>query len=177
MHFCGGGHVWVELVDPDSREPMVIEPGAVGELVYTHRTREAMPVVRFLGGDIVRIEGSACECGRTTFRMRVIGRRDDMFIVRGVNVYPSAILAVVGEFRPRVTGRARVIRNAADVSIMPPVPIEIEVKDGDVGDARLKADIEDAIHRTLVFRAKVDLVPEQSFGESGYKTRLTVNRP
>jgi phenylacetate-CoA ligase len=177
MHFCGGGHVWVELVDPDSREPMVIEPGAVGELVYTHLSREAMPVVRFLGGDIVRIEGSACECGRTTFRMRVIGRRDDMFIVRGVNVYPSAILAVVGEFRPRVTGRARVIRNGADVSIMPPVPIEIEVKDGDVGDARLKADIEDAIHRTLVFRAKVDLVPEQSFGESGYKTRLTVNRP
>ena len=142
------------------REPMVIEPGAVGELVYTHLTREAMPAVRFLGGDIVRIEGSACECGRTTFRMRVIGRRDDMFIVRGVNVYPSAILAVIGEFRPRVTGRARVIRNAADVSIMPPVPIEIEVKDGDVGDGRLKADIEDAIHRTLIFRAKVDLVPE-----------------
>jgi phenylacetate-CoA ligase len=177
MHFCGGGHVWVELVDPDSREPMVIEPGAVGELVYTHLTREAMPVVRFLGGDIVRIEGPACECGRTTFRMRVIGRRDDMFIVRGVNVYPSAILAVVGEFRPRVTGRARVIRKGADVSIMPPVPIEIEVKDGDLGDTRLKTDIEDAIHRTLVFRAKVDLVPEQSFGESGYKTRLTVNRP
>src|SRR4029077_17636283 len=88
MHFCGGGHVWAELVDPDSREPMIIEAGAVGELVYTHLTREAMPVVRFLGGDIVRIEGSACECGRATFRMRVIGRRDDMFIVRGVNVYP-----------------------------------------------------------------------------------------
>jgi phenylacetate-CoA ligase len=108
--------------------------------------------------------------------MRVIGRRDDMFIVRGVNVYPSAILAVVGQFRPRVTGRARVIRNTADVSIMPPVPIEVEVKEKDGGDARLKADIEDAIHRTLIFRAKVDLIPEESFGESGYKTRLTVNR-
>src|SRR5207245_3855203 len=81
MHCCGGCHVWVELVDPDSREPMTIEAGAVGELVYTHLTREAMPVVRFLGGDIVRIEGSPCECGRATFRMRVIGRRDDMFIV------------------------------------------------------------------------------------------------
>src|SRR5467141_3101890 len=61
MHFCGGGHVWVELVDPDSREPMVIEPGAVGELVYTHLTREAMPVVRFLGGGRVSIEKKACE--------------------------------------------------------------------------------------------------------------------
>jgi phenylacetate-CoA ligase len=177
MHFCGGGHVWAELVDPDSREPMTIEAGAVGELVYTHLTREAMPVVRFLGGDIARIEGTPCECGRSTFRMRVIGRRDDMFIVRGVNVYPSAILAVVGTFRPRVTGRARVIRRTADVSVQPPVPVEVEVPDGHATDPRLAAEIEAAIHSTLIFRAKVDLVPEPAFGESGYKTRLTVKRP
>src|SRR5437899_4695214 len=177
MHFCGGGHVWVELIDPDSREPMEIETGAVGELVYTALTREAMPIVRFLGGDIARIEGTSCECGRTSFRQRVIGRRDDMFIVRGVNVYPSAILAVVGRFRPRVTGRARVIRKTPDVSVQPPVAVEVEVPDGHAGDARLKSHIEDAIHRILTFRARVDLIPEQSFGESGYKTKLTVNRP
>jgi phenylacetate-CoA ligase len=177
MHFCGGGHVWVELVDPDSREPMTIEAGALGELAYTHLTREAMPVVRFLGGDLVRIEGSPCECGRATFRMRVIGRRDDMFIVRGVNVYPSAILAVVGGFRPRVTGRARVIRKTGDVSVTPPVPVEVEVQEGLDGDPKLAADIETAIHSTLIFRAKVDLIPEKAFGESGYKTRLTEKRP
>ncbi len=177
MHFCGGGHVWAELVDPDSREPMTIEAGAVGELVYTHLTREAMPLVRFLGGDIVRIEGSPCECGRATFRMRIIGRRDDMFIVRGVNVYPSAILAVVGRSRPRVTGRARVIRETADVSVTPPVPVEVEVPDGHSSDPRLAAEIEAAIHSALNFRARVDLVPEAAFGESGYKTRLTVKRP
>src|SRR5256886_1581167 len=85
MHFCGAGHVWVELIDPDTRAPMQIETGAVGEMVYTTLTREAMPIVRFLGGDIVRIEGTACECGRSSFRQRVMGRRDDMFIVRGVN--------------------------------------------------------------------------------------------
>src|SRR5438477_3440376 len=110
MHFCGGGHVWVELIDPESREPIEIETGAEGGLAYTPLTRQARPVVRFLGGDIVRIEGTECECGRTSFRQRVLGRRDDMFIVRGVNVYPTAILAVVGDFRPRVTGRARVVR-------------------------------------------------------------------
>jgi phenylacetate-CoA ligase len=175
MHFGGGGHVWAELVDPDSREPMTIEAGAMGELVYTHLTREAMPVVRFLGGDIVRIEGTACACGRATFRMRVLGRRDDMFIVRGVNVYPSAILAVVGRFRPRVTGRARVIRKGPDVSIEPPIPVEVEVAAG--ADAGLAAEIESAIRSVLVFRAKVDLVPEATFGEAGYKTRLTVKRP
>lgn len=177
MHFCGGGHVWAELVEPESREPMTIEAGAVGELVYTHLTRQAMPVVRFLGGDIVRIEGSPCGCGRTTFRMRVLGRRDDMFIVRGVNVYPSAILAVVGAFRPKVTGRARVIRTSADVSVQPPVPVEVEVPDGRADDFELAAEIEAAIHSRLTFRARVELVQEVEFGESGYKTRLTVKRP
>jgi phenylacetate-CoA ligase len=176
MHFCGGGHIWAELVDPDSRAPMTIEAGATGELVYTHLAREAMPVVRFLGGDLVHVEGMQCECGRTTFRMRVVGRRDDMFIVRGVNVYPSAILAVVGRYRPRVTGRARVVRQGEGFSVTPPVPVEVEVPDGPLGDAHLAADIEAAIHSALVFRAKVELVPERDFGDSGYKTRLTVNR-
>jgi phenylacetate-CoA ligase len=109
--------------------------------------------------------------------MRIIGRRDDMFIVRGVNVYPSAILAVVGRFRPRVTGRARVIRATADVSVQPPVPIEVEVPDGHVADPDLVEEIEAAIHSVLVFRAKVALISEKAFGESGYKTRLTVDRP
>jgi len=172
MHFCGGGHVWVEMVHPDTQEPMTIEPGAVGELAYTHLTREAMPVVRFLGGDIVRIEGGSCGCGRTTFRMRIVGRRDDMFIVLGVNVYPSAILAVVGDFRPRVTGRARVVRQGGDVSVEPPVAIEVEVNKEHLGDAALADDIEKAIRSTLTFRSRIELVAEAEFGEAGYKTRL-----
>ena len=176
MHFCGMGHVWPELIDPETLEPMEIEAGAVGELVYTALTREAMPVVRFRGSDIVRIEGTSCACERTTFRMRVLGRRDDMFIVRGVNVYPTAILSVVGEFRPRVTGRARVVRKKGEVSVTPPVPIEVEVPDGQESDPKLKAEITEAIHTRLVFRGQVTLVPETEFGEAGYKTRLTISR-
>jgi phenylacetate-CoA ligase len=177
MHFCGTGHVWPELVDPGTQEPMAIEAGAVGELVYTHLTREAMPVVRFLSGDLIRIEGTSCECGRTSFRMRCLARRDDMFIVRGVNVYPAAILAVVGEFRPRVTGRARVVRTGSDVSVQPPVPIEVEIQAASAADAALASEIEEAVHIKLSFRCKVDLVPEHTFGDSGYKTKLTVTRP
>ncbi|HET7420934.1 MAG TPA: hypothetical protein VFL27_11185 [Candidatus Dormibacteraeota bacterium] len=176
MHFCGGGHVWVELVDPDSREPVEIETGAEGELVYTALTREAMPVVRFLGGDIARIEGTTCDCGRTTFRQRVLGRRDDMFIVRGVNIYPSAILSIVGEFRPRVTGRARVVRTGPETSIEPPIPVEVEVTERHESDPALIKDLEDAIHARLLFRSRVTLVPEADFGEAGYKTRLSVRR-
>jgi len=176
MHFCGTAHVWPELIHPETREPMEIETGAVGELAYTSLTREAMPVVRFLGGDIVRIEGTSCECGRTSFRMRVLGRRDDMFIVRGVNVYPAAILSVVGDFRPQVTGRARVVRPGAEMSIPPPVPVEVEVAAEHASDAALRASLENAIHAKLLFRSQVKLVPEASFGDAGYKTRLTVKR-
>ncbi len=176
MHFCGTGHVWPELIDPETRGPMKIETGAVGELAYTSLTREAMPVVRFLGGDIVRVEGTSCECERTSFRMRVLGRRDDMFIVRGVNVYPSAILSIVGEFRPRLTGRARVVRRGSETSIEPPIPVEVEVRDGHHIDPSLVSDVENAIHARLLFRSQVTLVPEADFGEAGYKTKLTVKR-
>jgi phenylacetate-CoA ligase len=176
MHFCGAGHVWPELVDPDSGEPMELEAGAVGELTYTHLTREAMPVVRFRAGDIVRIEGTSCICGRTGFRMRCLGRRDDMFIVRGVNVYPSAILAVVGRFRPRVSGRARVVRPTGSVAIEPPVPVEVEVPGAAPPDQALQADLESAIRARLNFRCRIRLVSEADFGEAGYKTPLSVTR-
>jgi phenylacetate-CoA ligase len=176
MHFCGMGHVWPELINPDTLEPMTIETGAEGELVYTALTREAMPVVRFRGGDIVRIEGTSCACERTTFRMRVLGRRDDAFKVRGVLVFPTAILSIVGDYRPRVTGRARVVRNTNEVSVTPPVPIEVEVADGRESDPKLAAEIAEAIHSRLVFRSEVRLVPETEFGEASYKTKLTVNR-
>jgi phenylacetate-CoA ligase len=126
---------------------------------------------------VVRIEGTSCQCGRTGFRMRCLGRRDDMFIVRGVNVYPSAILDVVGDFRPRVTGRARVLRPRGTFSIEPPVPVEVEVPEPpavNAPDAHLVDDLEAAIRARLTFRARVHLVPEPDFGESAYKTRLTV---
>jgi phenylacetate-CoA ligase len=155
---------------------MEFEPGAVGELVYTHVTREAMPGMRFLGGDIVRIEGTSCGCGRTSFRMRCLGRRDDMFIVRGVNVYPAAILAVVGDFRPQMTGRARVVRSRDTVSIDPPVPIEVEVPAETAVNGTLAHELEASVRARLIFRCKVELVPESAFGDGAYKTRLAVTR-
>jgi len=104
--------------------------------------------------------------------MRILGRRDDMFIVRGVNVYPSAILAVIGRFRPRVTGRARVVRTGPEVSIEPPVPVEVEVARGHESDTALAEDIEKDVRASLTFRCRVELVAEEDFGEAGYKTRL-----
>jgi phenylacetate-CoA ligase len=83
-------HFLVEVIDPESLTP--VAPGELGELVFTTLTKEALPLVRYRTGDIASIDVSPCACGRTTARMGPVrGRRDDMLIVRGVNLYPSQV--------------------------------------------------------------------------------------
>ncbi len=87
-------HFIVETIDPDTGE--VLPPGETGELVFTTITKEAFPLVRYRTRDISRIITDPCRCGRTYVRMeRVSGRSDDMLIIRGVNVFPSQIEAVL----------------------------------------------------------------------------------
>jgi phenylacetate-coenzyme A ligase PaaK-like adenylate-forming protein len=87
-------HFLVEVVDPASGEPL--PPGARGELVFTTLTKEAMPVLRYRTGDIAALDPSPCACGRTLARIsKVLGRADDMLVIRGINVYPSEVEAVL----------------------------------------------------------------------------------
>ena len=87
-------HFLVEVVDPDSGRPL--GPGERGELVFTTVTKQAMPVVRYRTGDLAALDPSPCACGRTLPRMsKVTGRKDDMLVLRGVNVYPSEVEAVL----------------------------------------------------------------------------------
>jgi phenylacetate-CoA ligase len=83
-------HFLVEVVDPDSGTPCA--PGEEGELVFTTLTKEALPLVRYRTADIAALTLDACPCGRTLARMSPVrGRRDDMLIIRGVNLYPSEV--------------------------------------------------------------------------------------
>ena len=87
-------HFYVEVINPDSLEP--VAPGEVGELVVTTLTKEGFPVLRYRTRDLARLIDEPCPCGRTLRRMsRVIGRTDDMLIIKGVNVYPMQIEAVL----------------------------------------------------------------------------------
>ncbi|MGV1097963.1 phenylacetate--CoA ligase family protein [Thiovibrio sp. JS02] len=89
-------HFLVEVINPDTLEP--VAPGEVGELVITTLTKEAFPVIRYRTRDLTRLIEEPCACGRTLRRMqRVMGRTDDMLIVKGVNVYPSQIENVLFE--------------------------------------------------------------------------------
>ena len=96
---CNGLHIsedhfLIEIIDPDTLEP--VAPGEVGELVITTLTKEAFPVIRYRTRDLTRLMPEPCPCGRTFTRMsRVLGRSDDMLIVRGVNVFPTQIESVL----------------------------------------------------------------------------------
>jgi phenylacetate-coenzyme A ligase PaaK-like adenylate-forming protein len=88
----------VEVIDPVSGEP--VPDGSPGELVFTTVTKEALPLLRYRTGDIASLRRGTCECGRTLARMsRVTGRKDDMLVVRGVNVYPSEVERVLLQHR------------------------------------------------------------------------------
>jgi phenylacetate-CoA ligase len=89
-------HFLPEVVDPATEEPLPY--GTTGELVFTTLTKEALPVIRYRTGDIASISDAPCRCGRTHVRMgRIVGRTDDMLIIRGINVYPSQVeSALVG---------------------------------------------------------------------------------
>ena len=89
-------HFLVEVVDPNTLLP--VAPGEIGELVITTLTKEAFPMIRYRTRDLTRLIENPCPCGRTLRRMaRVMGRTDDMLIIRGVNVFPSQIEAVLFE--------------------------------------------------------------------------------
>ena len=94
-----GMHIWedhflVEIIDPDTGE--VLDEGQEGELVLTSLRREAMPLIRYRTRDITKIIPGACECGRSHRRIsRIIGRSDDMFVVKGVNIFPQQIEQVL----------------------------------------------------------------------------------
>ena len=127
MHHLGPDYViHDDLVDPDTKEPVEIKDGAVGEQIRTALDREAGPFIRYSVGDIFQISTETCQCGRSGHRMRVIGRVDDMLIVKGVNVFPAGIRNIISSFMPEVTGEFRIVLNCPPPRVDPPLKIKIE---------------------------------------------------
>src|SRR3954447_20798583 len=123
MHLGGRGFVHAELVAHDFGAPLEMVDGATGELVLTHLRHRAAPLLRFRTRDHVAVKTSPCACGRTGPRIRCIGRTDDMLIVRGVNVFPSAVREVVAGFAPAVSGVIIVRPRTPGVKQEPPLPV------------------------------------------------------
>jgi len=172
MHLGAAEFVHPELVDPATGEAVAVEDGAEAELVLTHLRHRAAPLLRFRTRDHVRVRTGTCACGRDGIRIRCIGRTDDMLIVRGVNVFPSAIREVVSTFAPQVSGTILVRPSAPGPKQEPPLPVAVEVDLGSEDDGELARAIRDRIRAALVVQTEIDLVPFGSLHRSEYKSRL-----
>jgi phenylacetate-CoA ligase len=167
MHFSGRGLVHFELIDPVSGAVLVLEDGVEGELVYTHLRQQATPLLRFRSRDHVRVAMGVCSCGRTSPRVRCIGRTDDMLIVRGVNVFPTALREVVAEFAPATSGVISVRPSRKGVKQEPPLRVIVEGQG--IG---LAGQVASRVREKLIVTVAVELAPIGSLPRSDYKSKL-----
>jgi phenylacetate-CoA ligase len=163
LHLTVGDHAVLELVDPDSGEPVELDDGAAGEFVWTHLRRKASPLLRYRSADLGRVWTSPCACGRTTPRIRIDGRRDDMLRVQAVNVYPQAIGAILE--RDTRLGRHCVV--AEGDPIVPPLQVYVEAAP-DVELDGVAGELED----TLRARFAVIRLDPGSLPVAEHKTRI-----
>ena len=172
MHLGARGFVHAELIEPETGVALGLEDGSSGELVLTHLRHRAAPLLRFRTRDHVEVRTTPCRCGRTGPRVRCIGRTDDMLIVRGVNVFPSAVREVVSAFAPAVSGHILVTLKASGVKQEPPLPVSVELARGSKPDAALADSIRERLRTVLIVDTRVELVPWGSLRRSEYKSKL-----
>ncbi len=170
-------HFYVEIINPDTGE--VLPEGEKGEIVYTSLTKEACPVIRYRSRDITRLYHDSCKCGRTLVKMeKVTGRSDDMLIIRGVNVFPSQVEAVLLEI-DGIEPHYQIIldRKAA----LDDVEVRVEVNEKVFSDelkvmSELSKRIADRFRSVLGISAKVTLVEPMSIPRSEGKAVRVIDR-
>ncbi|MBB5157323.1 phenylacetate--CoA ligase family protein [Saccharopolyspora phatthalungensis] len=161
MHFLSPDLMIAELINPDTGERIEPVDGAHGELVYTALRRQASPLLRFRTRDHVVVTGTDCSCGRTGYKVRCVGRTDDMLIVRGINVFPSAIKDLVLGLAPATTGEMRIRVDFTGHSTQRPLPLVVEHA-ADLEPYRhdeLRIAIEERVRSALNVKSVVELVP------------------
>ncbi|MCK4795701.1 MAG: AMP-binding protein [Desulfobacteraceae bacterium] len=126
MHFTSEDHCLLELVHPETKAPVDIKDGATGEMVFTFLDWEGGPFMRYALGDILEVYTRPCACGMPGIRFKIMGRADDMLIVKGVNIYPGSIKNAVDKFFPRTTGALRILLDKPGPLVSPPLRIRLE---------------------------------------------------
>lgn len=171
-------HYIAEIIDPDTGE--VLPEGSHGELVITSLTKEALPLIRYRTRDLTRLNRAVCECGRTHSRMeKVLGRSDDMLIIRGVNVFPSMVESILLQI-PGIEPQYQLVvdrKNNLDR-----LEVQVEVSEGVFSDEvrkleELEARISRELNSGLGIAVKVRLVEPKTIERSeGKAKRIIDNR-
>jgi phenylacetate-CoA ligase len=173
MHFVSEDHCLLELVDPVTKEPVPLEDGARGEMVFTFLLWEGGPFMRYALGDILEISTKPCACGMPGKTFRIVGRADDMLIVKGVNVYPEAIKGAILSFHPRVTGHFRIRLKRPGPVVEPPLRVRLEYGHGvsEKDLAGLEEDLMNHFRQELRIAPKLEWVAPESLPREKKKTR------
>ena len=172
-HFIVPDYLIMEIIDPDTGLVVSLDQLEIeGEMVFTHLDRQCNPMLRFRTRDRVVIKNTPCGCGRTGPRLKCIGRSDDMLIVRGVNVWPSAIKDVVMSFIPEISGEMRIILDAPGPKVNPPLIIKVEKGTGSTTSPDIAERIESELRAKLIFAAKIELVPHGTIPRTEMKAKL-----
>lgn len=172
LHFHGADALFVEIVDGDGRI-LPIREGTMGELVCTHLVKECQPLVRFKTRDVVTVTGTGpCTCGRTGFRFRVTGRTDDMFNVRGINVFPSAVQKAIFSRPDLASGQFRIVLEGSGPWDRIRVKVEASAGVEAPGFSNAKAVLEEAIRTYAGATAEVTMLPPESLPRTDGKTAL-----
>lgn len=178
-----GIHVWadhylIEIVDPETGE--ILSEGEKGELVVTTLSKEALPLIRWRTGDITWMESDKCACGRTHPRiMRIVGRTDDMIIVRGINVFPSQIEHVLMQIQE--LGEHYVIILDRKPDGLDEMTIQVELSDKVKIDRttdilELESRVEELLKEYLNVRAKVEIVNPGTLQRFEGKAKRVIDR-
>jgi len=172
LHFLAGDVLYPELINPESEQPVTLCAGQEGELVLTHLHRDCQPLVRFRTGDIIAVdETEPCECGCKGMRFRVVGRSDDMVVIRGLNLYPTMIASVINKFQ-ELSGDYRI-----NLERKPPydhLPVQVELAIGQSDTRAFNERIEQAIKAKLGATARVEVLPAGSFPVTEGKTNRVI---
>ncbi len=178
-------HFLVEVINPHTGEPL--PAGETGELVFTTLTKEAVPVIRYRTGDLASLNPAPCRCGRTHVRMsRVVGRTDDMLIIRGINVYPTQVEAALVSL-PELSAHYQLV--VSRDRTLDELEVKVEVSDafaklrgGTIADADADAQAlarrcQQKLQGVLGLTASVNLVaPGELPRSEGGKLRRVIDR-
>jgi phenylacetate-CoA ligase/benzoylacetate-CoA ligase len=180
MHFNAQRYVAIELIEPETGRQIPWSEGAVGELVYTCLARDATPLVRYRSRDHIQVIGVGCACGRTSPRIRCIGRTDDMLIYKGMNVFPTAIRDLLAaRFARRVEPHMRIWKESPQqVRFDDPIAVDVEVIPELTAAelAVLRTEIESEVRSQLQVRISVSLLPRGAIPRNAYKNSLLAVR-
>lgn len=170
-------HFYPEIISPDTLEQLPF--GEEGELVFTTLTKEGLPLLRYRTKDLCSLTDDVCECGRTSVRMsRVVGRSDDMLIIRGVNVFPSQIESVILEMEEFEPHYMLIVDRHNN---MDSLEVQVEVRDGFYSDevmkmVQLKKKIAQRIHSVLGINAEIKLVEPYRIERSEGKAKRVIDK-